>query len=131
MKIVYGCPHCETVLNPSVKILLVAKYNKKKGMILLSPQPGNFKFICDHSLENSIKPGATVTFYCPVCGADLTSPDNRKFARLILIAPNGRKQKVEFSRIYGTHATFIIDGDEVKAYGEDTEEFNPPNFFGL
>jgi predicted RNA-binding Zn-ribbon protein involved in translation (DUF1610 family) len=131
MKNVYGCPHCETVLNPSVKILLVAKYNKKKGMILLSPQPGNFKFICDRSLENNIKPGATVTFYCPVCGTDLTSPDNRKFARLILIAPNGRQQKVEFSRVYGTHATFIIDGDEVTAYGDDAEDFNPPNFFGL
>jgi hypothetical protein len=130
MKSVYGCPHCETVLNPSVKILLVVKYGKKKGMILLSPQPGNFKFILDKSVEDAVKPGATVTFCCPVCGAELTSPANKKFAELILIDPNGHQRKVEFSRIYGTHATFVVDGDEVVHYGDDAEDFNSTNFFG-
>ena len=47
MKNIFTCPHCEAVLNPSVKILLVIGYRKKKGMILLSPQPGNYKYICD------------------------------------------------------------------------------------
>lgn len=130
MKSVYGCPHCETVLNPSVKVLLVARYGKKKGMILLSPQPGNFKFICDKTLQESIKPGATVTFFCPVCGADLTSPGNKKFTELWLLDPNGNRRKVEFSRVYGTHATFVIDGSEVTAYGDDADDFNETNFFG-
>ncbi len=130
MKSVYGCPHCETVLNPSVKVLLVVKYSKKKGMILLSPQPGNFKFICDKTVEGALSPGATVTFFCPVCGADLTSPGNKKFAELAFFDPNGHKRKVEFSRVYGTHATFVIDGDEVQAYGDDAEDFNATNFFG-
>ena len=38
--------------------------------------------------------------------------------------------KVEFSRVFGTHATFVIDGDEVQAYGDDAEDFNATNFFG-
>ena len=29
MKNVYCCPHCEAVLNPSVKILMKVKYKKK------------------------------------------------------------------------------------------------------
>lgn len=130
MKSVYGCPHCDTVLNPSVKILLVVKYNKRSGMILLSPQPGNFKFICDKSVEDKLKPGATVTFCCPVCSADLTSPGNKKFAELNLKDPNGNRRKVEFSRIFGTHSTFIVDGDEITAYGEDADDDISPNFFG-
>lgn len=130
MKSVYGCPHCQTVLNPSVKILLVVKHGKKKGMILLSPQPGNFKFICDKSVEEMIKPGAMATFFCPVCGADLTSPANKKFAELVLLDPNGNTRKLEFSRVYGTHATFVVDGNEVTAYGDDADDFNGTNFFG-
>ena len=47
MKNVYLCPHCHSNLNPSVKIVLVASYRQRKGLILLSPQPGNFKFVCD------------------------------------------------------------------------------------
>ena len=130
MKSVYGCPHCQTVLNPSVKVLLVIKYRNKKGMILLNPQPGNFKFICDKSVESVMKAGATVTFFCPVCGADLTSPSNKKFAELALIDPNGNKRKVEFSRSFGTHATFIVDGDTVTSYGDDADDFSSTNFFG-
>ena len=131
MKSVYGCPHCNTVLNPSVKILLVAKYNKKRGMILLSPQPGNFKFICDTSVENLLKPGATVSFSCPVCGEDLTSPGNKKFAELTLQDPNGHMCKVEFSRTFGTQATYLVDGQKVTAYGDDADDFNTTNFFGV
>lgn len=130
MKSVYGCPHCNTVLNPSVKVLLVVKYSQKKGMILLSPQPGNFKFICDKSVAEKIKPGAMVSFFCPVCGGDLTSPLNKKFAELVLLDPNGNQRKVEFSRVYGTHATFIVDGSEVTAFGDDAEDYNGTNFFG-
>ena len=131
MKSVYGCPHCNSVLNPSVKVLLVVKYKKKQGMILLSPQPGNFKFICDKSVEEVVKPGSQVTFYCPVCSADLTSPGNKKFAELCVLDPNGHCRKVEFSRQYGTHATYIVDGDEVTAYGDDADDFNSTNFFGV
>ncbi len=130
MKNVFACPHCETVLNPSVKILLVAQYNRKKGMILLSPQPGNFKYICDKSVEKVLKPGATVTFSCPVCGAELTSAGNKKFAELTLIDAGGTRRKVEFSRVFGTHATFIVDGDSVLSYGDDADDFSPTNFFG-
>ena len=130
MKSVYGCPHCKAVLNPSVKVLLVIKYNKKRGMILLSPQPGNFKFICDKSVEDVVKPGATVTMSCPVCSTDLTSAANKKFVALDLIDPNGNKRRVEISPVYGTHATFLIDGDEVVSYGDDAEESGSTNFFG-
>ena len=130
MKNLFVCPHCEAVLNPSVKVLLKVSYRKKQGLILLSPQPGNFEFICDKSIADVIKPGSTVSFSCPVCQADLTSARDKKFAELRMNGRGGHRRRIEFSRVYGTHATFIIDGDEVTAYGDDSDDFAKTNFFG-
>ena len=38
--------------------------------------------------------------------------------------------RMEFSRTYGEHATFIVDGQEVTAYGEDADDYQDVNFFG-
>ncbi len=130
MKNVFACPHCSVVLNPSVKILLVAAYGKKKGMILLSPQPGNFRYVCDKSVERSLKPGDTVKFSCPVCAADLTSSRDKKFAELMLLVPGHDARRVEVCRQFGTLATFVIDGDDVTSYGEDAGGQGSTNFFG-
>jgi len=130
MKNTFACPHCRSVLNPSVKILLVVRYKKKQGMILLSPQPGNYKYLCDPTVESTLKTGAALNFFCPVCSENLESPSNKKFVEILLEDAGGRERKVEFSRIYGTHATFIVDGDEVTPYGDDVEDFGQTNFFG-
>jgi len=49
---------------------------------------------------------------------------------LMMLDPNQNSRKVEFSRILGTHATFIVDGDDVTPYGKDVEDTNSTNFFG-
>ena len=130
MKKNFTCPHCDAVLNPSVKILLTVAYRNRKGMILLSPQPGNYKMILDKTVEDKLKPGAKVKFGCPVCAGDLTSPGNDKFAELHMGSHGQEPVKVEFSRVFGKHATFVIDGEEVTTYGEDVEDFGSTNFFG-
>jgi len=131
MKNVYACPHCEAVLNPSVKILLKVGYKGKQGMILLSPQPGNFKFICDRTVADALQDGKAATFACPVCGQDLQSPQNKEFVRLHLVGPDRKIRKVEFSRVFGQHATFVVDEDEITSYGEDVSGSDPTNFFGV
>ena len=60
MKNTFACPHCEGVLNPHVKILLVAETKRCRGLILLSPQPGNYKYLCDRSLEEVLQPGEKI-----------------------------------------------------------------------
>lgn len=130
MRNVYVCPYCAVNLNPSVKIVLVAEYGGHKGLILLSPLPGNYRFVCDRVLAETMEPGAMVAFHCPVCGADLTAPGNSDFAELHLITAGRKPRRLQFSRRHGTHATFIIAGEEVIAYGDDSEEFTRRNFFG-
>ena len=130
MRNTFVCPHCHGVLNPNVKITLVAAVKRGKGMILLSPQPGNYRYICDKSLEDALKPGDKVTFSCPICTADLTSAGNPKFCQLELHTAGQEPRRVEFSRVYGTHATFVIGDNSVTSYGEDADEFGSTNFFG-
>lgn len=130
MRNLYVCPHCGAVLNPNVKIILVIHHRGRRGMILLSPQPGNFKFILDPGMAATLQPGAAVKFACPACAADLTSAANRKFAALHLVVAGQEPRRVEFSRIYGTHATFVLSGDSIKAYGEDVDSYRRINFFG-
>ena len=130
MKIDFTCPHCLAVLNPSVKILLVVSYRNTKGMILLSPQPGNYKYICDSSVERQLSTGAKIRFSCPVCTEDLTSPTNSQLAELRMAAPGREPRRVEFSRIYGKHATFVMDGEDVQTFGEDADDIGSKNFFG-
>jgi hypothetical protein len=130
MKTVYLCPHCHANLNPNVKIVLVASHRRRKGLILLSPQPGNYKYIWDEHLAEVVNPGVKVTFSCPVCHADLTSPSHRDFAELFIDSPDRKPRRVLFSRQHGTHATFIDKGDVMVAYGEDVDDFERKNFFG-
>jgi hypothetical protein len=130
MKNTFVCPHCHGVLNPNVKILLVAAYKRRKGLILLSPQPGNYKYLCDASLQDAFQEGDKITYSCPICTEDLTSAANPKFTCLEWHVASHEPRRIEFSRIYGKNATFIIEGNDVTAYGEDAEDFESPNFFG-
>ncbi|MCB1183716.1 hypothetical protein KDM41_09790 [bacterium] len=130
MKNTYVCPHCQGVLNPNVKILLVAEFRKSRGMLLLSPQPGNYKFTCDKSFEDKLERGKLVDFSCPMCGENLEDDHNRKFARIEMLAPGHAPRQVAFSRTFGTHATFILDGEDISSFGEDAEDFGSTNFFG-
>ena len=131
MKSLYACPHCQAVLNPNVKIILVIHCRGRRGIILLSPQLGNFKFVLDPQVEAGLTTGTVVKFACPVCAADLTSRANRQFAELHVVAPGQAPRRVWFNRAHGTHATFIVAGDRVKAYGEDVDDFRRVNFFGV
>lgn len=130
MKNTFVCPHCQGVLNPNVKILLVAAHKRRKGLILLSPQPGNYKYLSDPSLQDAFKAGDTISFSCPICTEDLTSPGNPTFARLELRVASHEPRRIEFSRVYGTHATFIVEGNDVTSYGKDADDFESTNFFG-
>ena len=131
MKNLYVCPHCGATLNPNVKIILVLHHRGRRGLLLLSPQPGNFKFVLDPDLAAGLQPGTAVKFTCPACAADLTSRVNRKFAVLHLVTAGQAPRRVEFSRVYGTHATFIVSETGVKGYGADVEDYRRVNFFGV
>lgn len=128
MKKRYLCPHCEAVLNPNVKIVLLAKTEDARGLMLLNAKPGDYGLIVDPGV--SLEVGEMVEFACPVCRGDLRSAADPHFVEILLDRGGESYSKVEFSRIYGKHATFIIDGRQVEAFGEDAPDFEDINFFG-
>ena len=131
MKWKYACPHCKAVLNPNVKIVLAVKRGKKRGLILLSPRPGNYKSICDEDISDRFSDGTLVDFSCPACGENLTSKASRKLAEMLLMQPNQKTKRVQFSRVYGEHATFVLNGETVIPYGDDAGIYDEVNFFGV
>ena len=128
MKRRYLCPHCRAVLNPNVKVVCVVDDGERRGLVLLSARPGDYRMIADPRL--GLREGTLCTFYCPVCGHSLTSAADDHFAELLLDRDEGEPVRVEFSRVFGEHATFIVDGREVTAYGEDADDYEDVNFFG-
>lgn len=130
MKWKYTCPHCSSVLNPNVKIILRVRRGRRTGLMLLSPRPGNYKSICDPDFSRQIRDGQLVEFSCPACGAELTSPAAHRLAELRLVVGKERK-RIQFSRVYGEHATFVLDGESVVPYGPDAPIYDDVNFFGV
>jgi hypothetical protein len=128
MKWTYACPHCRAVLNPHTKIILAARRGRRRGLILLSPQPGNYQSIVDESF--ALREGETVELCCPACGHDLASSAAHRLAEILLLRPGAAPRRVEFSRVYGEHATFILDGEKIVPYGDDAGAFDRVNFFG-
>jgi hypothetical protein len=122
----YLCPRCKANLSPNVRVVLVARYNNHKGLVLMSRKPGDYHFICDKGFCKGFKRGDTLEFFCPVCAQSLNSPHADHFTELLMVDPRSPERKpwvIRFSRVSEEHATFVYDGATVKAFGEDAQRF--------
>ncbi len=128
MKRTYFCPECKAVLNPNVKIILTLASGRRKSLILLSPQPGNYSVILP--LDVSLRRGEEVDFFCPVCGASLRSEASAHLAEIGFQLEDGTKGRVNFSRKCGEHATYFVTKERVRSYGENAAIYGDTNFFG-
>ncbi len=128
MKKTYLCPHCNAVLNPNEKIVFIVDDGDQRGLLLLSAKPGDYRLIADPNFP--LVKGRVATFICPVCTKSLTSPVNDNFVEIKLDQGGNALSTVEFSRVFGEHATFILDGREMAAFGEDADDLDDINFFG-
>lgn len=118
---IYSCPHCHAVLNPNVRVVLVAEFGGQRGLVLMSSKLGDYELICDKGFCSQVKPGDTVDFHCPVCNESLTSKTMDHFTELEMVDPRKTHQHpatIRFSRICNERATFVYDGDSVNEFGE-------------
>lgn len=126
MSLSYHCPKCDALLNPNVRVVLIARFGDKQGIVLMSSQLGDYQVICDMGLCHGVPPGSSVDFCCPVCHGSLTSEAHDHFAELKIV--NTKKEEhapclLRFSRVSEEHATFLYDGDSVKEFGEHSGWF--------
>lgn len=128
MKRNYFCPQCNANLNPNIKIILMARTEAGQGLILLSPQPGNYELIIADELD--LKENDIVELRCPVCGVSITADSDESLAHLTFKFSTGREGTVFFSRRVDHHATYFVFDDEVLSFGENAIPHPNLNFFG-
>ncbi len=127
MSYMYHCPKCDGLLNPNVRVVLIAKHGEKAGIVLMSSKLGDFQVICDKGFCQDVSMGDTVEFCCPVCHGSLTSESHNNFAELKIVnsAAEGKKPFIlRFCRVSEEHATFLYDGEKVKEFGEEAKNFH-------
>lgn len=126
MSLSYFCPNCDALLNPNVRVVLIAHYGDKRGLLLMNSQPGNYQVICDKGFCLKVTKGEAVDFSCPVCHSSLASKAHPNFAELKVV--NNEQDQLKpclllFSRISEEHATFLYDGKSVREFGEEAGVF--------
>jgi hypothetical protein len=106
----------------------MARRKNRSGLILLSPQPGNYQSIVSEDFP--LEFGDLIEFHCPVCSVSLTADENDNLATLVYRFSPGREGTVFFSRRFGEHATYLVFNNEVQTFGENALPNSHMNFFG-
>jgi len=116
------CPHCGGYLNVAGHIIFsVNKSNKKKGLILLSPQIGNYT--SDKHKEFNLAKGEAVAFFCPMCQKTLTSDIDENLVHVRMHEGAGKEFDIYFSRIAGEQSTYQVSDDEFFKAGKDAGRY--------
>jgi hypothetical protein len=114
------------------KIMISAKAkNNSSGLILLSPEIGNYSVQFPDSLK--CKKGDLLNLFCPVCHEDLASPKHVNLAMVILTNEADEEFEIFFSQVVGEHSTIKMMGDHADLFGEHADRyqdlFNPRQMF--
>jgi len=102
-------------------IFKVRNYKKKFGLLLLSPQIGNYNSV-KHP-EFDYKTGDALEFFCPLCSHALSTTINENLIFVLMIDNQGVEHNIYFSRISGEKSTYQVTGDSVTATGEHSGKY--------
>ena len=125
----YYCPHCDGLLNPGTKVIFVIEREANRGLLLLSPELGDYAKVLVESFK--LEPGVIYDFQCPICHHELTSSVNENLVEIFCRYPDGIMARVDFSRVGGENATFIRGPSGLRTFGEHAELYEGVNFFGV
>lgn len=129
MKNEFLCPYCRSYLMVSDRIIFSVRTEQgKRGIVLLSPELGNYSMTHHESLD--FTEGEHIDFFCPVChsnlGLKIISSD---LAEVIMKDKEGVEYEIIFSEVAGKRFTYQLRNKKiVLSFGEDASEFI--NFWG-
>jgi len=116
------CPKCDGYLRVGDNVIIKVKNQQKKsGLMLLSPQIGNYTSVKHPSFE--INQDDYLEFYCPLCNSSITSDIHKNLAHVILREESGKCTDVYFSQIAGEQSTFATDGESVHIAGDNAGRY--------
>jgi transcription elongation factor Elf1 len=116
------CPHCGGHLKVGDRIIFRVRNAKKKyGLLLLSPQIGNYNSVKHPQFEYS--EGEALDFYCPICSHILSTTIDENLIFVVMVDNHGVEHNIYFSRIMGEQSTYQVSGDTVTATGEHSGKY--------
>lgn len=116
------CPKCNGHIRVGDRVIFKVKNRKKKsGLVLLSPQIGNYSSVKHPTFE--IEHGEFLEFFCPLCDHPLKSDIHPNLAHIIMVDEKGKSFDTYFSQVAGEHSTYETDGDSVHLAGEDAGKY--------
>ena len=118
MKNHFYCPKCNSFLDVGENVIFTVKsQNGHQGLVLLSPELGNYNVQTNPRFE--IEKGQKYEFYCPVCNTELASEVNENLTHLHMVDQENNEYEVMFSKIAGEKSTYTLIGENVNMYGDD------------
>lgn len=120
----YICPKCGGHLNIDNEIIFLTKNSiGKSAIVLLSAEVGNYTFRKNQNVD--FESGDHVNFICPICYENLNASeyDDFNLAHIHMVDDNNKKSTIVFSRILGEKCTYSVYENEVKAFGENKENY--------
>lgn len=140
----FYCPYCNQKLSflSGTVIKMVGRMHAEhfscKTMFYIPAKLGQYGAIVGEGVR--LREDAKVEFECinGACKRNFTTSYDDNLAEIKLVASDGREYVVVFNKIYGKHATFLVDYKNkslLESYGEDANacrpDFKKPiNFFG-
>lgn len=118
----FKCPSCKGYLRLGYSIILSAHgVDQIPALVMLHPEPGNYTV--DYHPHTRFEKGDRVTFYCPICHHNLTSPEHNNLAMVLMLDDDGVEYKIYFSKIAGEHSTIKMLGEHYDLYGDESEYY--------
>ncbi|MFO8072594.1 MAG: hypothetical protein R6V85_12030 [Polyangia bacterium] len=116
----YQCPECKRSVTTNSGIVLIGERERTRSLFVFDPRLGSY----EHEVADDIDvpPGSIWEFYCPVCGADLTSKHSGRLARLEMMVGDTTR-RVVFSKIASEHATFVLGGEDLEKHGDQADAY--------
>lgn len=124
MKTDFICPKCGGHLLVGDKIIFTAitKKEKKRGLILLSPEVGDYAKIIHPTFK--INEGEQIDFLCPICHVNLSARDvDENLIKILMVDEKSDKYEIYFSGVHGEQCTYKVSDDKVEKYGNASEKY--------
>ena len=116
------CPQCRGHLRVGDHIVFrIRKKKKKKGLLLLHPEVGNYTSIKHPSFK--LEEGERIDFFCPICLQGLDANLDPNLVHVVMIDDSGKEHEIFFSRIAGEQSTYQVSGKELTVSGEHSHRY--------
>jgi hypothetical protein len=116
----FQCPKCERTVSTKAGIILIGQHEKLRSLFVFDTRLGSYSHEVADPIE--VPPGTVWEFFCPVCGADLTSKHSKRLAGLTMVVGETTR-RIMFSKVASEHATFVLGGEELEQHGEDSKAY--------